>query len=422
MIWRTSEYSPFLYHGGILLLTIGTTATVAALAHPASLLGVAVGWAPLRWLGVRSYGIYLWHWPIIVLTTPSLDQKPTLTLQALQVAATIIVAALSWRFVEEPIRRGAIGRLWEKFRSGAWRRPASSRLQRRRRLAGSAVALLAVGVLAVDATALTGAVAPQTPQSSKMTAAAQKAPADPGVSSHNTVKAPDDKPASKASGQNGSDRNSDGAASRNTTSCKAVAYIGDSTSEGMVLSSYLPRAGQRLGAQYARVGATEQYFEISGARSIVETLSTAQASGLDLVKQLNAEGFKGCWVIGLGTNDTANVYVGSAVDLQPRIDQMMKLIGDQPVMWVTVRSLLTSGPYAEENMERWNQTLRASCDKYPNMRIFDWASWTQDDWFISDGTHYTSEGYRHRARLTANALAHGFPASGEKESSSCVVR
>jgi peptidoglycan/LPS O-acetylase OafA/YrhL len=436
LIWRTSEYSPFLYHGGILLLTIGTTATVAALAHPASLLGVAVGWAPLRWIGVRSYGIYLWHWPIIVLTTPSLDQKPTLTLQVIQVAATIIVAALSWRFVEEPIRRGAMGRLWGKLKSGAWRRPASSRLQRRRRFAGSAVALMAVGVLALDAAGLTGVIGPQAPESSKMTAAAQKAPADPGVSSHNTVEAPDKASASKAGSKGGSDQatapreskedgaqasNSDGAASRNTTSCKAVAYIGDSTSEGMVLSSYLPKAGQRLGAQYARVGATEQYFEISGARSIVETLSTAQASGLDLVKQLNAEGFEGCWVIGLGTNDTANVYVGSAVDLQPRIDQMMKLMGDQPVMWVTVRSLLSSGPYAEENMERWNQTLEANCDKYPNMRIFDWASWTQDDWFIEDGTHYTSEGYRHRARLTANGLAHGFPASG-KESSSCVVR
>jgi peptidoglycan/LPS O-acetylase OafA/YrhL len=436
LIWRTSEYSPFLYHGGILLLTIGTTATVAALAHPASLLGVAVGWAPLRWIGVRSYGIYLWHWPIIVLTAPSLDQKPTLTLQVIQVAATIIVAALSWRFVEEPIRRGAMGRLWGKLKSGAWRRPASSRLQRRRRFAGSAVALMAVGVLALDAAGLTGVIGPQAPESSKMTAAAQKAPADPGVSSHNTVEAPDKPSASKAGSKGGSDQvtapreskedgaqasNSDGAAPRNTTSCKAVAYIGDSTSEGMVLSSYLPKAGQRLGAQYARVGATEQYFEISGARSIVETLSTAQASGLDLVKQLNAEGFEGCWVIGLGTNDTANVYVGSAVDLQPRIDQMMKLMGDQPVMWVTVRSLLSSGPYAEENMERWNQTLEANCDKYPNMRIFDWASWTQDDWFIEDGTHYTSEGYRHRARLTANGLAHGFPASG-KESSSCVVR
>ena len=112
--------------------------------------------------------------------------------------------------------------------------------------------------------------------------------------------------------------------------------------------------------------------------------------------------------------------MGSAVDLQPRVDQMMRLMGDQPVLWVTVRSLVTSGPYAEENMEKWNQTLEDNCDKYQNMRVFDWASLTKDDWFIEDGTHYTSEGYRHRARLTANGLAHAFPASGE--SSSCVVR
>jgi peptidoglycan/LPS O-acetylase OafA/YrhL len=438
LIWRTSEYSPFLYHSGIVLLTIGTAATVAALAHPASLLGVAVGWAPLRWIGVRSYGIYLWHWPIIVLTAPGLQQKPTISLQVLQVAATIMVAALSWRFVEEPIRRGSIGRLWEQLRSGAWRGGPSSRLQRRRRFVGGVVAVLALCVVAVDGAGLAGAIGPQTSQSSGLAAASQKAPADPGVSSHNTAEPPANTPASEAEGRKASTRKttppqakaprtneaskSGEAASRNTTSCNAVTYIGDSTSEGMVLPSYLPKAGQRLGAQYARVGATEQYFEISGARSIVETLSQEQASGLDLARQFKAQGYQGCWVIGLGTNDTANVYVGSAFDLKPRVDQMMRVIGDQPVMWVTVKSLLSSGPYAEENMELWNRTLEDACARYPNMRIFDWASLTEEDWFISDGTHYTSEGYRHRARLTANGLAHGFPASGEKESSSCVVR
>ena len=431
LIWRTSEYSPFMYHGGILLLTLATTATVATLAHPATVLGTAVGWAPLRWIGVRSYGIYLWHWPIIVLTDPPLDQEPTLTLQALQVAATFIVAAISWRFVEEPIRRGAIGHLWGKLRSGEWRRPASSRRQRRRRFAGTAVALVLVGVLALDAAGLSGIIGPQAPESSKMTAASQREPSHPNVSSRNTVETPGKAGGEKGSGgddgaresTNSADEeqaSSSGDAASNTTSCESVAYIGDSTSEGMVLPNYLPNPKQRLDAQYARVGATKQFFEISGARSIVETLSTTQASGLELVKQLNAEGFEGCWVIGLGTNDAANVYVGSAVALQPRVDQMMKLMGDQPVLWVTVRSLVTSGPYAEENMEKWNQTLEANCDKYPNMRVFDWASLTEDDWFIEDGTHYTSEGYRHRARLTANGLAHAFPASGE--SPSCVVK
>jgi peptidoglycan/LPS O-acetylase OafA/YrhL len=438
LIWRTSEYSPFLYHGGIVLLSIGTVATVAALAHPASLLGVAVGWLPLRWIGVRSYGIYLWHWPMIVLTAPGLQQKPTLLLQILQVAATIAVAALSWRFVEEPIRRGAIGRLSGQFRSGEWRSGALRSLQRRRRFVGRIVGVLALGVLALNVAGLAGVIRPQTPESSGLSAAADRAPADSGVSSHHTVDAPDTTPAPEAKGRRNSTRKtkpdeakspqsdgaskSDEAASRNASSCNSVAYIGDSTSEGMVLPSYLPKAGQRLGAQYARVGATEQYFEISGARSIVETLNAQQANGYTLARRFKAQGYEGCWVIALGTNDTADVYVGSAVGLEARIGRMMRVIGDQPVMWVTVRSLLNSGPYSEENMQLWNNALEDACGKYPNMRVFDWASHTEDDWFISDGTHYTSEGYRHRARLTANGLAHGFPASGEKEGSSCVVQ
>jgi peptidoglycan/LPS O-acetylase OafA/YrhL len=59
LIWRTSEYSPFLYKGGIVLLSVATALVLTALVHPASWLGVAVGWRPLRWIGVRSYGIYL---------------------------------------------------------------------------------------------------------------------------------------------------------------------------------------------------------------------------------------------------------------------------------------------------------------------------------------------------------------------------
>ncbi len=434
LIWRTSQYSPFLYHGGIVLLSVATAATVAAMVHPASLLGVAVGWTPLRWLGVRSYGIYLWHWPIIVFTAPSLQQRPSLSLHVLQVAATIVVAALSWRFFEEPIRRGALGRLWTQARSGEWltrRAPDRTRSERRRRFVTRAVAVVALGVLVVDGAGLAGMVSPKA-DSSGLSASSEKAPRDPGVSTHHTAAQPATTPESSSSETSSRPRRapkgespkqvSSEAASPNMSSCNAIAYIGDSTSEGMVLPSYLPKPGQRLGAQYARVGATSQYFEISGARSIVETLSVEQASGLDLARQFKAQGYRGCWMIALGTNDTANAYVGSAVGLKPRINRMMSVIGDQPVMWMTVKSLLTSGPYSNANMQDWNRTVIDACSEYPNMRVFDWASLAEEDWFLpEDGTHFTSEGSRHRARLSANALAHGFPAPGEKEGSSCVV-
>ena len=438
LIWRTSEYSPFLYKGGILLLTVGTVLAVTALVHPASWLGVAVGWAPLRWLGVRSYGIYLWHYPIIVLTAPSMQQKASLGLEVIQVVATIAVAALSWRFFEKPIRRGAIGRIWARtrFKVRWWRAaPPASYLPRRPLLTG-VVSVVAVGVLALDCAGISGMVSPSA-QSSGLAARSEKGPLDVGVSTHNTAAAPTttfapEKTSQKATsleatspnnqgrGRKSSEPESREAASSTMSSCTSVAYIGDSTSEGMVLPSYLPNPDHRLGAQYARVGATSQYFEISGARSIVETLSANQASGYTIARDLTANGFRGCWVIALGSNDTANVYVGSIVGLEARIRRMMRVMGDQPVLWITVKSLLDTGPYSQANMQDWNRTVVDACAKYSTMRVFDWASLAEDSWYISDGTHYTSEGYRHRARLSADGLAHAFPASGE--SSDCVAQ
>jgi peptidoglycan/LPS O-acetylase OafA/YrhL len=437
VIWRTSEYSPFLYKGGIVLLSVATVVVLTALVHPASWLGVAVGWTPLRWLGVRSYGIYLWHYPIIVLTAPGTQQKASLSLEVLQLVATIVVAALSWRFFEEPIRRGAIGWIWAQGRSRLARRADSLRgsyLPRRPLFTGM-VSVVALAVLALDCAGLTGMVTPRV-ESSGLSALSEKRPVHPNVSTHHTAASPITAPtpdarspekmqaASRTSTQTREPESqkpeSRKAVSPVMSSCNSVAYIGDSTSEGMVLPNYLPDPGDRLEAQYARVGATKQYFEISGARSIVETLSENQASGYAIAHDLKANGFQGCWVIALGSNDTANVYVGSVVGLEARIRRMMRVMGDQPVLWITVRSLLDTGPYSQANMQDWNRTVVDACAKYPNMRVFDWASLAEDSWYISDGTHYTSEGYRHRARLSADALAHAFPASGER--SDCVVR
>src|SRR4029079_5889198 len=84
---------------------------VAAAAHPAARIGPALGVQPLRWIGQRSYGIYLWHFPIIILTTPAGAHAPDLLPAPLQLAATIVLAALSWKYGESPIRHGALRRL-----------------------------------------------------------------------------------------------------------------------------------------------------------------------------------------------------------------------------------------------------------------------------------------------------------------------
>ncbi|MGG1659846.1 acyltransferase family protein [Brevibacillus sp. NRS-1366] len=119
-IWNTNQYDDFLYRGGLVLLSVVSAVVVAVLAHPASRLGKWMGCKPLRWLGVRSYAIYLWHYPIIVLTSPTVEQNDwsVIPRAILQVTATIVLAALSWKFIEEPIRRGALGRIWSRLRTG----------------------------------------------------------------------------------------------------------------------------------------------------------------------------------------------------------------------------------------------------------------------------------------------------------------
>jgi hypothetical protein len=205
-----------------------------------------------------------------------------------------------------------------------------------------------------------------------------------------------------------------------TTSCQAVVHIGDSTSEGLTSTSYLPDPTQRIDAQYARVGATSFDSEISGARSIVERYKN-EPNADDVAKRLVGQGYHGCWVLALGTNEAADVAVGSSVGFSERIDRMMVDVGNAPVMWVNVKSLLGSGPYAESHMADWDSALVNACSKYPNMRIFDWASVVQDSWFINDGIHFTTPGYAARSRMIADALVKAFPAGGGS-SSSCVVR
>ncbi|HEX3734452.1 MAG TPA: acyltransferase family protein [Solirubrobacterales bacterium] len=393
MIWRTGQYSSFLYRGGFVLLSIATVLVVAALAHPACRLGAVVGWKPLRWIGVRSYGIYLWHFPIIVLTTPGGIANGAEPLrELLQAVAIFGVAALSWKYIEEPVRHGAIGRIWKRAREGGWRPENVSR-------EGWAVAGVSFVVLVAAAAGMAGV--------NSVAAEGKDARVEEARAAGAT------KPAPLTPAQ---------AASSKRSSCKAVVHIGDSTSEGLTSPEYLPLASQRIEAQYADVGVREAHMEISGARSIEEQFE-GEPNAREVAEAWKAEGYKGCWVLALGTNDAADVFVGSNVSDAERVEKMMTAIGDEPVLWVNVRSIVESGdPYAEENMKKWDKTLLAECARYPNMRIYNWAKDVKDEWFIEDGIHFTSPGYAARSELIAHALAHGFPASGQTEGGShCLV-
>lgn len=447
LVWRTNEYSDFMFRSGLVLLSVATVATVAAVVTPGSLLGRALGWGPLRWIGVRSYGIYLWHYPVIVLTAAvGTAGGPVSPLRAVaDITGTVVAAALSWRFIESPIRRGARLRwvaapekpaktqatgadVTEEPHDGARRRdrwPLRPGLLRSPQVVGGLCLLSAVLVAAgltvsTELTSVSAHPAAQAAEPTPTVAATVQARPSPSAGKPKATGTPTG--AAKAQPANGADNLQVLAAAGPAatvaalptppprTSCTSVVHIGDSTSEGLVSPDYEPNPADRITARYADVGVQHSIMKIVGATSVVESLP-GTPNAYEMATQVKQSGFRGCWVLALGTNDTADVYVGSNVGRVQRIEEMMNLIGDQPVMWVEVVSLLSTGPYSEQNMELWNEALQQVQPRYPNMRIYDWPAVVQKSWFISDGIHYTSTGYAYRALDIANALAAAFPAT-----------
>jgi peptidoglycan/LPS O-acetylase OafA/YrhL len=147
MLVGTDEFASTLYRGGFLRLDLIAAIVIAVAVHPAAALGPVLGIAPLRWIGLRSYGIYLWHWPVFQLTRPEVDVSLTgVPLFALRVGITLVLAELSFRFIEAPIRRGSLGARWRVYRDSS----AERRRELRARWTPAALAsTLAVVVLAV---------------------------------------------------------------------------------------------------------------------------------------------------------------------------------------------------------------------------------------------------------------------------------
>jgi peptidoglycan/LPS O-acetylase OafA/YrhL len=137
--------SELAYRGGLALVALLSAVAIAALLVPGSLVARVLDVAPIRWVGLRSYGLYLWHWPVFVLVGAALPTWPREGLEAaplggIALAITVVVAALSYRFVEQPIRRHG-------FRGTA--RAILDAAPRSRRAFGAMAGMLLVGGFAL---------------------------------------------------------------------------------------------------------------------------------------------------------------------------------------------------------------------------------------------------------------------------------
>ena len=120
VLWVSLDgQSPWLYRGGLPLASLLATVVLAAAAVPSSpVLGRILSFAPLRWLGLISYGLYLWHWPIFQTIDQHNGSLPLIPdgyvfsgpgLVGLKVALSLVAAIASYVVLEQPIRHGAFG-------------------------------------------------------------------------------------------------------------------------------------------------------------------------------------------------------------------------------------------------------------------------------------------------------------------------
>ncbi|WP_460776080.1 acyltransferase family protein [Microbacterium sp. GXF7504] len=139
----------------LILATVLSSVVLTAGVWPGSPFGRALDVAPLRVIGERSYGIYLWHWPVLVLLLAGLGLPADagsvpVTVGVLALLLTLVAAEVSFRFLETPVRR--LG-----FRGGLARAGAALRRSRRGRVRVLGAAVLSVALVGGTTAAIAAA-------------------------------------------------------------------------------------------------------------------------------------------------------------------------------------------------------------------------------------------------------------------------
>jgi peptidoglycan/LPS O-acetylase OafA/YrhL len=359
MFFVTSQYDSFLYYGGMFLLSFFTVLLVASLAHPASILAKWLSLKPVQWIGVRSYGIYLWHYPIIILTTPAVNTAGLEIWRVwLQIAATLVISSLSYRFIESPVRAGKLNKVRETlFTRKGW---GILTFYQKSAAVGSFIVIVVL-LIGVGAALVTKASETNTITSTSIPIVAVP------INEIELIKE-----TYRESVLRGSGTKTEGIKENNPPAkhTKSITIIGDS-----IIYDVIP------------------YFKNVYPDTIIDYRVGRQMSELpDVITQLEGNGQLGEYVIiQIGTNGPFD---------QSELIDVIEGLETKEVVLVNSRV-----PRPWENTV--NRTLKDVAASLPNTSLVDWysASAGNAGFFMSDGVHLTNLGGETYSNLLVEHLA-----------------
>jgi peptidoglycan/LPS O-acetylase OafA/YrhL len=378
-----------VFRGGFLLVDLATLVVIAAVVHPRSDVGPILGVRPLRWIGLRSYSIYLWHYPIFCVTRPGLDVPlHGWPLTVFRLLLTFGAAELSYRFVEVPIRNGAIGRFVTRWRTA--RGPGRRRIATRGALIGLTTVLVvfALGAGLANAQGETPHI-PGIDENAHKGDKGSEANAETinNLLNHTSTTTTTTRPngATGPSGPTGS-----------TTSTAPVVSgptgVTTTTAPANPLSNAILAVGDSV-----MLGADESLHEAIPGIFVDAKVSRQFWDAIAVLQFYKNKGLlPGNIVIHLGTN-------GAFTDDQ--FEQIMSVIGpDRKVWFINARE-----PRSWE--KEVNDRLLVDVKRYPGTAfLIDWHLHSQkhNNWFVQDGFHLSGRGAQKYAELIKDHIEKGY--------------